>query len=334
MKSIKQIIIAVKNAIIVFFKSIFHFFGNTFSFIGSWWRAILLILILVLCLYYPIGGFMMHKIYINTDYNITQTDNPYQSATVDTMAYIIDQEVNKSIWIPNLPFFFPSYFLDNMPNFQLGMFDALTNFSYAFRNAFEKDSPMKDIFEHISYNGKIWMFSPENKITPVSSANKMYREAYKMLNKFNADLGQGTITFQKKSADLSFILAKTNQNLQVSVDALEKHINENSSKFIDLKSDDTFFYHQGKIYAYYLLLNALERDYRNIILETNQYQNWTVLTKSLADGSNINPLIIRNCEIDGSFAPNHLMSLAFYAQKAGANIQRIIIGLERVREAL
>ena len=42
------------------------------------------------------------------------------------MAFIINREVSGKMWTPNLPFFFPSYFLDNMPNFQLGMISSVS----------------------------------------------------------------------------------------------------------------------------------------------------------------------------------------------------------------
>ena len=218
--------------------------------------------------------------------------------------------------------------LDNMPNFQLGMFDALSDVGYSFRNAFPTDSKMKDISELLSYDGRIWMFSPENKINPVSSANKMYREARKNLKAFNVALADGTETFGQRPADLAFILKKAGQNIAKSVSDLEKHINENKGRYTDLHSDEIFYYTQGKFYGYYLLLNAVGQDYRNLITSSELYAKWTLMTKTLADASGLHPLVVRNGSMDSLFSPNHLNAIAFYGLKTDMVIQEVIRRLE------
>lgn len=327
------------SKIINFFIGIKNFFLNlligtkniliaTFVFVASWWRGIAFALILIIFLYYPIGAFLVNDIDTNTDYNFTPPENHLQSQSVEMMSYIIDREVNQKTWTPNLPFFFPSAILDNMPNFQLGMIDALSDFSYSFRNAFPPDSEMKGISEILAYDGKIWMFSAENKINPISSANRMYREGRRKLKLFNQSLADNTETFNKRPADLAFILKRAGENIAKSVSEIETHIGEEKNSYIDTKSDDVFYYNQGKLYAYYLLLNAVGQDYRDIIVSQNLYTTWTTITKALADASNLNPLIIRNSNLDSLMSPNHLNSLGFYGLKADLNIQKAIRKLE------
>lgn len=320
--------IGIKNFLINMLAVLKNIFTGTIVFVASWWRGIVFLSILILFLYYPIGAMLVNDIDTNTDYNFVPSENHLKSQTVEMMSYIIDREVNQKTWTPNLPFFFPSTLLDNMPNFQLGMFDALSDFGYSFRNAFPPDSEMKGITELLSYNGRIWMFSSENKTAPLTSANRVYRDARKKLKVFNDSLASNSITFNKKSSDLAFILKKAGENISKSVNEIEKHINEEKSSFIDTKSDDIFFYNQGKLYAYYLLLNAAGQDYRDLIVANNLYSRWTVLTKALADASNLNPLIVRNAELDSLFSPNHLNYLAFYGLKADSNIQKLIVKLE------
>lgn len=159
-------------------------------FVSSWWHVILIAFAALVFLYYPIGGLMVSSIDTNTSYEIKEPETN-QSATVDMMAFIINREVNEKMWTPNLPFFFPSYFLDNMPAFQLGMFVTLAKFSSGFAERTGNLVMADDLPHHLQeaavllkYPGTVWMFSPTNRLLPAPSANTQYRKARKHLIKF------------------------------------------------------------------------------------------------------------------------------------------------------
>ena len=104
---------------------VYESFVQTLTFfIKSWWHLLLIALVFVVGLYYPLGAYFIHDIDKNPNYEVKPLDKT-QSAAVETLAFVINREVNDKMWTPNLPFFFPSYFLDDMPNFQLGMMDAV-----------------------------------------------------------------------------------------------------------------------------------------------------------------------------------------------------------------
>ena len=299
-------------------------------FVSSWWHIILIALAALIFLYYPIGGMMVSKIDTDTSYEIKEPETG-QSAAVDMMAFIINREVNEKMWTPNLPFFFPSYFLDNMPAFQLGMFDSLAKFSTVMARQNGKlvingDSPhhLQEAAELLKYPGTIWMFSPANRLRPVPSANTQYRKARKHLIKFNASLAGGSEIWYKSPEELSRLLSSAGNDLwQTASRRLERQIRENSADFIDNKADDVFYYGQGKAYAYYLLFNALGRDYKEIIVKKDAYGIWTSMLKALEDASKINPSVIRNGRLDSFGAPNHLAALGFYILKAQTLMNRI-----------
>lgn len=302
------------------------------SFITTWWHSLIAILAAVIFLYYPIGGLLVSNIDRSTNYEISD-NHPEQSGAVEMMAFIINREVNEKIWTPNLPFFFPSYFLDNMPNFQLGMFDALSKFASSFNKRLDKkitaeeESDLSKAAELLRYPGTVWMFSAENKLLPAPSANSQYRRARKRLIDFNQKLNSGTEIFYKSPTDLAYILGKTRINLRRSVFALETHIREESHDWFDTRADDVFYYQQGKIYAYYLLLKALGHDYQDIIVSAGQYQNWTKLLNALEEAAAIAPAIVRNGELNSLTAPNHLSYLELYTVKAQVLMKKIADGL-------
>lgn len=307
--------------------------SQVFRFISSWWHLLLAGFVLFLCLYYPLGGWITHNLDRNTDYEINTT-NTKQSASVEMASFIINREVNDKLWTANVPFFFPSYFLDNMPNFQLGIINATANVV----NSLSKriDSPiidqeetpiLKKAAEQLKYNGRIWMFSPSNRFSPVPSANTQYRKARKNLILFNQELNEDKIIFYRRAEDLKFIIQKINYSLKKSINDLDAHIREENTSYLDFQSDNIFYYNQGKAYAFYLLLKALGYDYKNILVEKNIYILWTKTIKALEDASKIDAFYIRNGELTSLTAPNHLLYLAYYLEKAESTNKDIISAL-------
>lgn len=112
------------------------------NFLATWWNTLVLLLAALVFLYYPIGGLLISNIDRTTDYEIDEK-HPEQSSSVEMISFLVNREVNEKIWTPNLPFFYPSYFLDNMPNFQLGIFDALNKFTSSFAKRLIKRLPWK-----------------------------------------------------------------------------------------------------------------------------------------------------------------------------------------------
>lgn len=299
------------------------------TFLSSWWQLLILVFFAFIFLYYPIGGFIVNDIDTNTTYEIN--DSPQgQSATVDMMSYLIRRETKYKIWTPNLPFIFPSYFLDNMPNFQLGMISAISNTATAMSKRLQKtiktdEKPhLKTAAELLRYPGTVWMFSPQNPLVPAPSATTQYNRARKHLISYNQELTYGSEIFYKSPADLSFILFQINKDLRSGNNQLTAHIRENSTNLFDLKADNVFYYQQGKIYAYYLLIKALGTDYKEILINYDLYNSWTRLLKALEDGAHLDPLLVRNADLNSSIAPNHLSYLAYYELKAVSLNQKII----------
>lgn len=80
---------------------------------------------------------------------------------------------------------------------------------------------------------------------------------------------------------MAYFLQRMSKDLWLSNEKLEAHIREHSSDWVDNRSDDLFYYQQGKIYGYYLLMKALSYDYKDIILANDIYQPWTQMVKAL-----------------------------------------------------
>lgn len=301
---------------------------------GSWWRAIAVFLALVMFLYYPLGGWLIEDINTDTAVEISPTDEN-QSATAEMMSYLIRSEVNDKIWTPNLPFFFPSYFLDNMPNFQLGLMSGVSALSKSMAARLEKNITLPEehylrmASELLQYPGTIWMFSPQNKLVPVPSAHSQYRKARKQLIKYNRKLNDGSLVFYRNPRDLAFFLRRMSTSLHQTAVRLEERIREESPSWLDTKADDIFYYGRGQAYANCMLLKALALDYKKILVDSGVYPDWTRMLKALENAAQMSPSIVRNGEIDSSFAPNHLTAQGFYLLKARSLMQKISRNLEK-----
>lgn len=300
------------------------------SFIGSWWRVLLVALTAFIFLYYPLGGLWIHNLDKTTDYEI-DIKNRQQSSTVEMAAFLIDREINDKMWTPNLPFFFPSFFLDNMPNFQLGIMKAVSNITFAMSKKLDtpitggtEEAHLKTAAKLLKYDGHIWMFSPANSFTPVPSAHSQYRKARKQLIKFNQQLNTGDLPFYRNTSDLMYFLTRINKDLNTSLEELDAQIREENNSWTDFKADDVFYYNQGKAYAYYLLLKAMGNDYKEILVDKNVYLLWTRSLKALEDAAKLDALYIRNAELNSLTAPNHLQYLAYFIIKAKDINQDII----------
>lgn len=299
--------------------------------VNTWPKLILLFIVAFIFLYYPLGAMVSENIDKTTNYEFHKKGS--QSATIGAMAFLIRREVYDKSWTPSLPFVFPASMLDNMPSFQLGLMSSIGTLSKALAQRIDmpsqEESPLQTAAELLQYPGTIWMFSPDNNLVPAPSSNSQYRRARKQLQNYNRDLAEGQTVFITKAEDLSYFLKAIQKDLARSSRKLETQIREHNTDFYDSKADDVFYYEQGKLYAYYLLLKALGTDYKETILQHNIYQPWTSLLKTLENASLLSPTIVRNGELDSLTAPNHLASLGYFNYKAIALLQNMQAMLNR-----
>ena len=91
---------------------------------------------------------------------------------------------------------------------------------------------------------------------------------------------------------------------------------------------DAFYYAQGQLYGDYVLLKALAEDFKEQILSADQYENLTILNKTLENGFLLEPWLVRNGEEDAVFSANHLYVLNYYIAKSRYQLALIIKALQ------
>lgn len=286
------------------------------------WKSVAVIVPLVLIFYYCLGGFMTHKIDKNPDYSV----QPVQDGLhfVATSAGLIKREIDEKMWTPNLPVIFPGVVLDNMPAFQKGIMATLkTIFS-----GFSKDNDSQNLDQAVKllkYPPDIWLLSKDSNLSLAPSSGAQYRKAARFLQNFNDDEAKFA---GKDPVVLNNLLKLFEKNLKHTDQKLEDQIREHSSDWFDLKADDVFYFAQGRIYASYVLLRALLKDYKEDIVRLGVYDEWVKVEKSLEDAFSFDPLIVRNGQKHALISPNHLSVLRADVNKALYYLSKLEIKTE------
>jgi hypothetical protein len=296
-----------------------HFFRHS-------WKSIALIAPLVIFAYYVIGGSVSNKIDKSTDFEITQSGNAHGLALVDASAALIYREVDDHIWTPNLPIIFPGYVLDNMPAFQTGIIRAERVLAHKLKKYFDSRD-LEQAVDLLDYPTNVWLLSKTKNLALAPSSGAQYRKARQQLLRFNADLDK-THVDPRLLPDLLETFAHKFGKIE---DTVARHVQEESSAWIDLKADDVFYNVQGRLYAYYVFLKALAVDFESAIVDADQYHQWTSMMKNLEDALALEPSIVRNGAPDSSFAPNHLLVLDDYVAKARYRLTDLTHALKRTK---
>lgn len=287
----------------------------------SWPKAFAAAVVLLFVMYYPLGGTMIEKIDKTSDYDLS-AEGQNRILTVDLVSTLINREVNEHIWVSNLPLFFPSYFLDNMPSFQNGIISTLAKTTGIIERQVKcpENEKIGNYLEEaatlLKYPGNVWMFAADNKLKIAPSSSSQYRKARKRLRDFNRAFPESRCFWNRNTADLQQLIRGTRRDLNISAEELEVHVNENSSDWFDGRSDNLFYYNQGKIYTYMLLFKTLGRDFKEVLVRTGQYENWTKAIRAMQDASDLSPTVVRNGDLNSIFAANQLMTLGYYIMRA------------------
>ncbi len=303
--------------------------------ITSWWQVTLIGIGAIFFLYYPLGGWAVHNI-DTSSYNSRAEDG--RLASIDTISYLVNREVHYKLWTPNLPFLFPSYFLDNMPNFQLGLMSAIGKTANALNSIPLKTASdtarlnLNEATEFLQYPGNIWLVSPTNHLLPAPSSASQYKKGRKKINNFNREIIAGNAVLERSPQNLSLILHIIRKDINRTIRQTENHIRERQEMFFDTKTDNTFYFEQGKLYTYGQILKALGNDFKNVLIKYDIYPQWTSMLKYLEQASDINPTIVRNGKPNSSFAPNHLITLNYYASQTVNSMYRLISKLDKPTE--
>ncbi len=283
-------------------------------------KTMLWILFAFVVLYYPLGGAWLENIDKNTQYK-QEIKAHKGSKTIQSMSFLIKRETSEYVWASNLPLIFPSYFLDNMPNYQTGIIKTIAQTANSLKNqitcpdATKEQKKISKAAKLLAYPPNIWLFSPNSKLKIAPSSVSQYRKAQKELKDTNHNIAQDICIWDKSANNLSSSILSLSSGLSKAYLDIESQIYEGGSSIVDTKADNLFYNAQGQAYGAIIMLKSLGEDYKELLVEKNIYQDWTVAINALQNAVDLSPIIVKNGDVSSQFATNHLIALAYYLAK-------------------
>ena len=285
---------------------------------------------LVLGLYYPVGMLWVNRINDDLSFGASNLVVPNgASRAVAIAAALIQREVVDGHWTANDPFFMPAAALDNMPNFQQGIIAALARFTFELtdqigrvRGSSRTDPDLQEAAGLLQYSGTKWVFDFATSLAPTATSEAQYARARIVLLKYNQRLSQGNAVFERRADNLLATLDRIALDIGSTSASLYDRIGAGGG-WLDTHSDDVFYGVKGQVYAYYLLLRELQRDFANVIAEKELGGAYAQLLESLAQAVQVDPWYIVNGAPDSQFAPNHLAAEGFFVLRARTQLREI-----------
>lgn len=277
----------------------------------------------------PVGMFVASN--VDDDTAFTGTAQPNQSQTIATVTALIDREVTHHYWTPNDPWFYPSAWVDNTANYQLGIMHALARFGVEMtdnigrvRGSSIADKDLDKASGLLKYSGKIWRFDFSTSLLPTATSEEQYLSAKKLLERYNTLLAEDVTTFERRADNLQMTLRRIASDLGSESAILESATGTQWS----WQADDTYYRTKGKLYAYYLILRDLGKDFQTVLMDKELTAPWNDMLKSLKIATELNPTIILNGQPD-SLIPAHLSTQGFALLRARTKIKEIENILEK-----
>jgi hypothetical protein len=316
-----------------------HWLGAASVAIWAWlkalsadtWRLVGIAVTIFLLLYYPLGMALSHKIDDNPKLPVGLGGaSAPSSLSVAVVAALIDREVNTNGWVMNDPFFIPSSLLDNMPNFQQGMFSSFSRYAIELRDQIGRsrgssaaDDDLEMAAGLLPYPGDVWIFNFSLSLLPTASAERQYLKAREALISYNQRLAAGDAIFERRSDNLLATLDRIALDLGASSAAIEQHVRDHSNDWLDTEGDDLFYNIKGQAYGYFMILTALREDFGVVISDRELAAVWDHMLGSLLAILELDPLVVSNGSPDDLYPANHLLAEGFYLMRARTQMREI-----------
>ena len=289
----------------------------------------LLVVIGLLILYYLGGMIWLHEIDDDPDFALESSAPEGGSQAVAVAADLIDREINTHRWVANDPFFMPGSLLDNMPEFQQGIIAALSRFALELtdqigrtRGSSQADPDLDRAAGLLRYPGTIWIFDFRTSWAPTASSEQQYRQAMAALRSYNQRLAQGQAVLDTRADNLLGTLDRIAADLGSSSAAIDQQV-QSAGFWPDFAADNLFYSSKGRLYAYYLLLRALQVDFANVIRERQLEGAWSQTLESFRNAATLQPWVVVNGAPDGQFMPSHLASQGFFLLRARTQLREV-----------
>jgi hypothetical protein len=309
------------------FKPRLSWFRPRFSRRGA--KVMIVVLILGVVTNYGIINPMIHQIDANPEFRAAFIPEN-GSVAVATAAALMDRELNLNGWTPNDPWMAPSGLLDNLPNFQIGVVNAVGRFSFEMLDQMGRrsgssssDPDLERASGFLQFPPDIWLWEPSRSFLPTVPSENQYRQGLAALERYNARLGRGQAVYERRADTLAAALARISDDLGSQTSQIDRATNTGWWMFSQT-ADDAFYRNKGMLYGYDVILAALGEDFAQVIQERNLGPIWAQTLSSLRQGSQLRPAVVLNGQRDRSIFANHLALQGFFMKRAILQLEEVV----------
>lgn len=264
------------------------------------------------------------------------------STTMELANWLLDKPGG---YLFNDRLFFPRYFIDNMPNFELGMVIQLRDTVYSLRHDFSRSRAQslerEDLIEaeaRFNFNHNSWM---------IPSTESQYRQGLGFLESYLISLtltGPEAGQFVARQDVLERWLSRQQRRLgsfgvrlraNAGIYEFNPNIDSSMDEYDDIPGfdfhnqrithwrdrDDEFYQIRGSIYVMYHVMLAIRTDFEPML---NNFQAMGTMNRILSELHTANQPMVSPVVLNGSefgFAHNHSLTLAAHIAKAHLAVQ-------------
>ena len=295
------------------------------------WKPVVIALLVLIVIGMPVGMLVTHTIDNDPEFAMNESElQPAASRAVAMAAALIDREVNVNRWVANDPWFLPGHWLDNMPNFQMGMIAAIARFTVEMRDQVgrergtsQDDVDLREAGGRLQFPGDKWIIDLATSPWPQATSEEHYRSARRHLLNYNLRLADGRAIFERRGDNLLALMDRLALDLGSSSAVLDQRITEEGGNPFDTRADDIFYSIKGQAYAYFLILRELRKDYGSLIKDRGVEHIWANMLASLQHAAEMDPLVVMNGSPDGILFPSHLAAQGFYILRARQQMREV-----------
>ncbi len=289
-----------------------------------------IVLALAVALYYGPLGLSYHRVDDNPAFT-PAVAIPGGSQAVNMAAGLMHREVTENPWIANDPWLAPNAFLDNTPNYQMGIARAVGRFSFEMldqlarrRGSSSMDPDLERATGFLQYPGDIWVFNFEQSWLPAVASEDQYRAGLRALLAYNSRLAADEAVFERRADAFASTLSRISADIGSETAELQEQVSTKGWWIFSRTADDAFYQNKGMLYAYYLILQGLGQDFADLIAQRGATPVWDQMLESLRAAAGVHPLVVVNGVGDDSIFANHLLLQGFYMKRAILQLDEVV----------
>ncbi len=257
-------------------------------------------------------------------------------------------ELETSHWAPNKPWFYPIAHSTNMVAYQKGLQYAVAQWATQMTDFLGRERGSGEVDPDLVAAKGLLNYDPSAFILP--SAVSQYAEGIKHLDAYNRRLAHGQAKYDKIASNLSDFLIKVGKDLGSQSGTIEltvlspddftegerarltdnqRQVLSTNGGYFDGRASKVYFATKGRMYAYYVILNALGEDFHDVLANKGALEHWDNMLLSLRSGATQYKFFIANGAGGSYFIPSDLAYQGFFLLRFDKQLQEVADILNR-----